>query len=184
MGLDLYKERAKRSSGFDAASPSTYPITAGDLKIAELGKELPLHVLEPVKDITSELVLLVAAFYEGVRGQKSQEEVAGEILDFFAAYPSLPTTAVDILNSMGTRLLGEEGMAAFMSLRPSLQDVLALLRGLGEWYGLSAGESSGSPELSTEPGTTSTTTSVPTLESTPEDSSQTPPTETSSESAA
>ena len=174
MGLDLIAARGKRN-GWDEAGTATrtFPITAGDVHIATLGPELPLTVLEPLRQIDEEIALLFSKVLSARR--LSQAEVADMVMDFLIAYPDLPSKAVKIIGDIGVNLFGQDGWDALMGLHPSLQDGLTLLSGITEWYGVDLGESSGSDDSSTDPagGTTSTPTSddtsVDSISETPSD---------------
>lgn len=182
-GLDLLAKRAERTGWDDVSgtTPRTYPITAGDKTIATLGPELPLAVLEPLKAIDQELSLLFNKVLSAINADLTQAEIASQVMDFLVAYPDLPAKAVRIIGDVGKNLLGEEGFAEFLALRPSLQDVMALTSGITGWYGVSVGESSGSSDSAEEPdGTTST----PTSDDTSEDSTSETPSDPTPETPA
>lgn len=167
MGLDLIAQRAERNGWDEVGNASgLYEIDAGDLHIASLGPELPLTALEPIGRIDTELVLLFQKVLQAAQGATAKDALAAEIMDFLIAYPDLPSKAISISIDIGRNLFGEDGLANFLSIHPSLQDVIALVGGVTKHYGIDLGESSGSSEQSDDPdgGTTSTPTSDDTAE--------------------
>jgi hypothetical protein len=170
--LDLAAKRAERTKtafddAVDAAQDTAFVLDLGDGPVATLGKELPLTALAPLRQIDAELSLLFGRAMDMATGNATSEGLTF-ILDLLAAYPDLPTKALDIVAEIGTNLLGQPGWEAFLAFKPSLQDGMALLSGLTDWYGVSLGEASGSSVSPEIDGTTSTTTSDDTSESTPQ----------------
>lgn len=80
-------------------------------------------------------------------------EPDGRIIDLFGKVGSLSNIGKDpdalaeaagIINELCTMLLGDS-FDAFMALRPSLMDLMALAEAFPELYGMSEGESQASP---------------------------------------
>lgn len=179
-GLDLDAARAARAAERrqqDAAGREargeTLPITLGGETIATLTAEFPLTVLGPLREIDSEIALLVNKAMSVVQdrrgggtGGDDAMDATMLVIDLLALNPALPTKVVDIAREMGVRLLGADGLAAFLAAEPTGQDVAALVKGVTDWYGVSLGEASRSSESPTSAGGTSNGTSG----STPEDS--------------
>lgn len=186
--LDLAAKRAERAKtafgdAIDAAQDTEFVLDLGDGPVATVGKELPLTALAPLRKIDTELSLLFGRAIDLATGNGDRGGLSF-ILDLLAAYPDLPSKALDILGEIGVNLLGQAGWDAFLAFKPSIQDALALTTALSEWYGVSLGEASGSSDSATSDGETSTTTSDDTSESTPTTHYDNAVTDGSSESAA
>lgn len=170
--LDLDAARKARAAAREGRGDGL-PIILGGQTIAVLPAELPLDVLAPLRTIEADITLLVRQVMRSAQSNTdtSQTEMVNLIVDLLATNPDLPSALVDITLSVGTGLLGEDGMAALKEQRLTREDAGVLIKGILDHFGVSLGESSEpseSPEGS--PGETSNTTSSTTSDSTPDGS--------------
>lgn len=169
-GIDLDKERAARAAAREAKGQE-FPIRLGGQVVATLPAELPLDALAPLRDLDSDITLLLRTAMRAARGgTEGQErwEATELVVDLLAANPALPLAVIDTVTAITRNLVGDDGYAALVEARLSREDVAALAKGVFRFYGLSLGESS-APSASPEgSGTTSPGTSSTTSDSTPE----------------
>jgi hypothetical protein len=152
----------------------------GELAIAELAAEFPMDILEPLTSVNLDIALLLdeAMNLSAAQDQAAQVASLDTISKILAANPDLFKDLISAIKEMASRLLGEEGYAAFASTRPSLWDVVDLGKGLLSWYGVSLGESS-PPSESSNGGEISQPTSSTTTDSTSLESGETQETQAS-----
>lgn len=191
LGIDLDAERETRAAEREVKA-DTFPIRFGGEVVAHIPTELPLDVLAPLRTLDASITILLRSIVTAMRQTEAAQQrmdAAELIVDVLAATPSLPTDIVEVVTEMGRRLMGTEGLDAFLSKRPSVRDVVTLVTRLAPFYGLTLGESRPSSPSSTEEdgsdGETSKPTSLGTTPaSTPEDSGLVPvaPVSPSSES--
>lgn len=180
--LDLDKARDERREAryADAAEREgrgeTLPIVFGGEEIATLQSELPLDVLSPLKVVSEDIALLLrwGLNIANQGGQVDPREGISLFVDLLAGNENLPADLVDVVTRIAQKLLGEAGFERFMAQRPSREDVVALARGVIDWYGVSLGESQRSTDSSPSDGPPSKETSP----STSEDGTPTPETST------
>lgn len=182
--LDLDAEREQRAAKREGKA-QTMPIRLGGKVVATLPAELPVEVLEPLRNLDGDLTLIIR---QAMQAQKANDEttvqdVTDLVIDVLANNPALPVQALSTVRKVTANLLTEDGLAAFMEQRPSPQDIAALAKGVFRFYGLSLGEASPSSDSSTDDGGTSSGTSSTTSGSMPEDSGTTPESEPSLEPA-
>jgi hypothetical protein len=172
-GIDLDKERERRAAEREGKR-KPFPIRMGGETVATLPVEFPLDVIEPLRAIDQDLALLLRSAM-GMAGGEDPMAATRLVIDLLASNPRLPTMFVDTIAECGTRLLGEDGMAALIAYRPTREDVAALLGAVSRFYGLSLGEASASSPSPETGGETSSATSSGTTESTPEASGRSRP---------
>lgn len=164
--LDLDADRERRAAereGKDAG----LPIRMGGQIVATLPPEFPLDVIEPLRAIDQELALLLRQAMQMAQGEDAMNATA-LVIDLLAASPNLPSTLIDTLRESGVRLLGEDGLTAFVEYRPTAKDVAVLVKGVAGYYGFSLGEASPSSTSPEPDGQTLSATSSGTTDSTPE----------------
>ncbi|WP_449060604.1 hypothetical protein [Planomonospora algeriensis] len=170
--LDLDAIRAERT----AATADTFPLRFRGRDLAVLPSELPLDVLEPLTGVAVDLGLIVRTALDAARKDPAAATMAviDMVVDQLILNQELPEQVMAAAKEMARRLLGDDGYAAFLAARPSVHDVIALVRGLARVYGVGLGESSPS-SASVSGGTTSTPTSPATIPaSTPEEPGDVP----------
>ncbi|MBG0819026.1 hypothetical protein [Planomonospora sp. ID82291] len=188
--LDLDAARAERLEAaraeYGAAVADFFPLRFRGRDICELPTELPLDVLEPLTDVAVDLGLIVRTALDAARSQDPNAAtmaVIDMVVDQLIINQQLPEQLMTAAKEMAARLLGEDGYPAFLAARPSVFDVVALVKGLLRKYGLRLGESSPS-SASSSGGTTSTPISPATTpDSTPAEPGDAPASPVSSESA-
>jgi hypothetical protein len=192
MPIDLDKHRRDRAAaraaaaGREIAEPET--IVLDGKVIATLPQELPLVVLQPLLNVSTDILLVVR---QAVALQCGDDENAADVvqlaLDIFASNAELPQQVLDAVTDVARRLLGPDGYAALLEFNPSREDITALARGVLAHYGVTLGESSRSASSPGTGGPTSNATSpssTPGSETTHEASGQLLELPGSSESAA
>ncbi|GAA2411799.1 hypothetical protein GCM10010404_82150 [Nonomuraea africana] len=167
LDLDLDAARAERG----AAAADYFPLKFRKKVICQLPTELPLDVLEPLTNVAVDLGLIFRTAIDAAKAQ-SPEAATMSVLDMavdqFITNKHLPDQLMVAAKDMAKRLLGDDGFTAFLAARPSIHDVVALIKGLMRIYRLRLGESSPSSDSSSG-GTTSTPISpITTPGSTPE----------------
>lgn len=132
----------------------------------ELPAELPVDVLAPLTDVDMDVALLVRQVLDARRLAEEQDNPAAAnvamldaAVDLLVANGSLPQELIDAAKTGARRLLGEDAYAALLDFRPSLGDLVAILKYLGRQYGVGLGEASPSSDSSEGTGTTSKPTS-------------------------
>lgn len=171
--IDLDSARASRAASREAKGHEA-PIRLGGETIAVLGAELPVDVLAPLRELDSDLTLILRQALGAARGQQSEIDSTDLVIDILSNNPNLPTTALDIIREVASNLLSPDGFARLVAQRPSVQDYAALAKGVFRWYGVSLGEALQSSVSSTDGGETSPGTSSTTSDSTPVESSDAP----------
>ncbi|MEU4513189.1 hypothetical protein AB0G05_27145 [Nonomuraea wenchangensis] len=160
--LDLDAMRASRSS----TQGKPIPLRFGGEVICMLPPELPVDVLEPLVHLKVDTALIARTVLKSLKEQDQVQaglSIAAMVVDMVVQNPRLPGELLDAVRLMGRRLMSDEGYERFVSLRPSIADVAALLKGLAGRYAFSLGESrpssddSGSGEPSTQTSSTTTT---------------------------
>lgn len=153
--LDLDAARAARS----ATSGRPIPLRFGGRIICELPPELPVDVLEPLTSLKINTTMLVSRALEAFKSGSAQQTgliLLDTLIDLMLDNPNLPAELLDAVRAMGQRLMGEAGYQAFVAARPSIGDVVALIKGLRGRYAIRLGEET--PSLKTSPdGSTSST---------------------------
>jgi hypothetical protein len=163
--LDLDADRERRSAEREGKNAGL-PIRLGGRVVSTLPAEFPLDVIEPLRKIDQDLALLLRQAIQMSQGENALDATA-LVIDLLASNPNLPSTFLEVLNDCGTRLLGEEGLEALVAYRPTIGDVVALVKGVAGYYGFSLGEASESSELPESDGETLSVTSSGTTELTP-----------------
>lgn len=188
MAIDLDAERGRRAAEREATG-ATAPIRIGGETIAVLPAELPLDVLTPLRRLDSEITLILRSVMTLMNQSAEARErwdATSLLVDVLAANPALPTTVLDVIEDMATRLLGEQGLNSLIAARLTREDVSFLAKNVFKFYGVTLGESGPASLSSTEEeesgGETSKPTSSTTTESTSDGSGSEPETQTSSES--
>ena len=171
IGIDLDAERDRRSQENEARA-RTVPIKFGGEVVAHVPTELPLDVLAPLRRLDEEVSLLLRTVTTAMSSPEARDrwDATSLVIDILAANPKLPTTLIDVLEDMTSRLLTEDGRKALMAHRPTMPDLVFLGRGLLGLYGLNLGESQPSSDSRTEEAKDAGTTSTPTLPTTTQDS--------------
>lgn len=184
--IDLDRERKTRAAAREGRKQAM-PIRIGGEDIATLPVELPVDVLAPLRDLDESITLLLRSAMQAQKAQNPQArwEASELVVDLLAATPTLPLDVINVLQQIGANLLGEDGLAKLLAARPSAEDYAALAKGVFRFYGVTLGEVSPSSDSSTDSGRTSRPISSGTTPaSTPGESTETPQTPSSSESAA
>jgi hypothetical protein len=174
---DLDAKRAARAqarAARDQARGEKLPIVFGGSVIAELDAEFPLDTLEPLQHIDLDMALLIQQAVANATATDAGKANMELVVNVLAAHPNLPKEFIGAVKEIGRRLLGKDGYAAFVAVRPTPWDVAALVTDVFAWYGVALGEALGSSESSTNDGGTSTTTSSSTSGSTPQESGGVP----------
>lgn len=178
--LDLDHARAARHEG----DGDRKTVRFGGQVIAVLPVELPLRTLQPLLDLNVDVPLLVRQILDlsGMGDEQRNTAATGLLVDILTMNPNLPRELIDAVQQIGRNLFGDDGYQRFLDQDPSGADVAALVKGLLRWYGVSLGESPGSSVSPPDGGGTSKSTSNGSTDSTPADSTVTPPTPISLES--
>lgn len=181
--LDLDSERQSRAAANEVGDG--LPVRFGGETIATLPPECPVDVFQPVVALDIDLGLLFRAAFDAVKGEADQALAATDlVVDLLTVNPNLPREAIQAIQQVGKRLLGDDGYAAFVAQRPSPNDIAALAKGVFRFYGLSLGEASAPSDSSEGDGQTSKPTSSAGTDLTPVASSASPETTASSAPAA
>ncbi|GAA4209410.1 hypothetical protein GCM10022252_75910 [Streptosporangium oxazolinicum] len=183
--LDLDVARARRSS----TQGRPIPLRLGGKIICKLPAELPVDVLLPLTKLgidTTGIIRMGLDAWKAGNSQRAGIAVLDLLLDLLIERPSLPRDLLAAVHEMGQTLMGTNGYAAFVAARPSVGDIVALVRGLGSRYAIRLGEStsstadSGSGETSTPTSPTTTQDSTSTESgSAPEIADSSPPADSS-----
>jgi hypothetical protein len=147
----------------------------GDAPLLRLGGqtvtlpvELPLDVFEPLTTVNVDLAL-VLSLAMNADGPDRDAAVIRTFVDLVAANPELLHEVLGAAKEITRRVVGDEGYAALIEWRPTLDDAKYLLIHLGKVYGISLGESSPSTDSqSSDGGTSNPTSNTTTPDSTPE----------------
>ncbi|MBG0818256.1 hypothetical protein [Planomonospora sp. ID82291] len=180
--LDLDAARADR-----IAEGTPFPLKFRGQTICHLPQELPLDVLEPLTEIDVDIALIFRTAIDSFKSQDPDAatvSVLDTLIDLLVMNKNLPDEVLEAAKKIGRRLLTDEGYEAFLAARPSVSDVIALVKGLMNIYGLRLGESPTSSATSSGGTTSMPTSPTTTPESNSADSGDAPATEASSESAA
>lgn len=181
---DIDAERDSRTAQREGHADGL-PIVSGGVTIALLPVELPIDVFAPLKDIDEALMLLLHEAMKMATGPDAAAkwEATDLVVGLLASTPRLPVQVIEVAKGIGENLMGAEGFAAFMALRPSKEDIGSLVKRVFRFYGVSLGEALPSSDSSETGGGTSSTTSKPiSTGSMPEASSGIQDTPTSSDS--
>lgn len=191
--LDLDAQRKQRAAKREGQKKDQ-PIVIGGKIIATLPVELPIDILEPLRELDGDITLLLREAMQTAKaggGAAARASATDLVIDLLASNPALPVNALDIITKIAKNLLTEEGFAGLMEARPSREDYAALVSGIFKFYGLTLGEALPSSDSSTDGqgtgetgGETSRGTSSTTSDSTPEPSGTTTASPASLEPAA
>jgi hypothetical protein len=175
--IDLDAERQRRAAEREV-SGDTMPIILGGTTVASLPSELPITALAPLRRLDEEITLLVRAAIDMWREEGNPQarwDATSLIIDILASNPKLPTTAIEVVEEMGRRLLTSEGFDALMAVGLTREDLGFLVGRILTFYGVSLGESSPPSDSSTVGGGETSSTTSEALASTPETSSEPQP---------
>ncbi|MFC4014701.1 hypothetical protein ACFOY2_46275 [Nonomuraea purpurea] len=159
LDIDRDERLAVIAAERGAAVADTFPLKFRGRVVCELPTELPLDVLEPLTHVAVDLGLIVRTALDAARSKDpdaANMALFDMVIDQLIINKQLPDQVLKAVHKMAVRLLTEQGFADFFALRPSLPDMVALVKGLLRAYGLRLGESSPSSGSSSD-GTTSTT---------------------------
>jgi hypothetical protein len=173
--LDLDAARKSRAAQREAKD-QPQPIVFGGEVVAYLPVELPLNVIAPLREIDDTIAIVIRqalALAKNTDDARARWEASELVVDMLAATPDLPIKLVDVVTKIAVNLLTQEGLDAFMAVRPSIQDIAAFVKGVFRHYGVSLGEALPSSDSPTGDGGTSLSTSSPDSNSTPEASGPT-----------
>lgn len=161
--LDLGHKRAARAEGRGTPKELRYE---GKL-IAELPPELPIDVFSPIREVNVDWTYLLrhALDLAGLSENQQPTKALSMLVDMLVVNPSLPEEVLQAIAAMAQNLFGEDGYHELLALRPSGQDIREIVAALGEWYGVSLGESESSSTQQTD-GERSRATSSDSTEST------------------
>jgi hypothetical protein len=157
--IDLNARRAARAARREAGGgPVTVPF--GDA-IYELPAELPAAVLMPLLDGDLDLAWLMKGAFDAYRGAKpsEQDKMADLVVEGLITNPTLPVDVLRAIRSGLEELFGAEQWSRFWNSIPSLPDIVELIKGCWEVYGVSLGEAFASSASSSSGGATSNPTS-------------------------
>lgn len=154
------------------ATGEDFPLRFRRRQICMLPAELPLDALEPLLNVQVDLPLILRTALDAVKagedGTKAFLAVLDMVVDLVVMNKDLPAELLAAVKAVGRRVMGDDGYEAFVQARPSINDVIALIKGLGGKWGVGLGESSPSST-----GSPSSTTSTPTSAATSTDSTST-----------
>jgi hypothetical protein len=155
--LDLDAAAARRESAF----PEGIPVKFGGNTFI-LPAELPAEALDPLLDLDIDMASIIAsaARIQATATEEQQRQAGTQVMiDALLANPNLPVDAIRALRSALAVLFGEEQWIKFNESRPSVPDIVRLVRGLWRAYGTSLGEAFGWGGPSESDGETSKQTS-------------------------
>lgn len=170
MLIDLNAERSARAARREGAGQAVTVQYKDDT--FELPVELPASIIDRLLDPEVEIaqVLIVA-----LRAFKAGSERSGElIMATLADQPDLPAGFMRAVLGAMEALFGADQWATFQAHDPSLQDFVALVRGLFASYGVGLGEALSSSASAGSAGTTSKPISGASTPSTPATSGPAP----------
>jgi hypothetical protein len=165
--LDLLDLDAGRAARREAGQPDGLVVRL-QKETFTLPGELPLAVLDPIFAADEELVSLIRLVLNIVGDGSAQVNVdlTEVVVRELSEHPALPTGIVQMIKACLAALFGEEEWTRFEALRPSMPDMLRLIRGLWSAYGVGLGEALRSRGPSENAGTTSKSTSNGSIPST------------------
>ncbi|WP_433357826.1 hypothetical protein ACQP25_44500 (plasmid) [Microtetraspora malaysiensis] len=167
LNLDAAKaaRTAKKGGGL-------IPIVFGGEEICQVATELPMDALSPLLDLTElDLPMLLRTGMDGLGKDndfsQALTDMADMAINLLFSNRDLPKAIVEAVKEIGRRVLTPEGFDRFFAKKPSVNDVIELVRGLSKVYGVGLGESgassSGSPAGTTSTPTSDTTSTDSTL---------------------
>ncbi|WP_330335709.1 hypothetical protein OHS33_38675 (plasmid) [Streptomyces sp. NBC_00536] len=124
--------------------------------------EVPADALDPLLSDELDLVGLLSDIV-GTKGAT----VSGEVIELLFKRPKLPRQFLTAVKDIYRILLGDEGFADFVVVRPSIGDYVRLTKALITVYGVDLGNLFGSGDSSESDGETSSPTSAGSTDSTP-----------------
>lgn len=151
--LDLDQERVVRREG----KGESLRVRNGG-QVFDLPPELPLEALAPLEHLDVDFgVLLQEAM--GAETDDDRRKAGGVLVDMLLTRKDLPKQVIEAIKAMLAAIFGDEQWSRFAATKPSLQDFLALARGLFAAYGTTLGNALGSTDSSASGGATSSATS-------------------------
>ncbi|KIF04154.1 hypothetical protein PL81_20285 [Streptomyces sp. RSD-27] len=124
--------------------------------------EVPADALDPLLSDELDLVGLLS----DIVGTKAAS-VSGEVIELLFKRPKLPRQFLAAVKDIYRILLGDDGFASFVAVRPSIGDYVRLTKALIAVYGVDLGKLFGSDDSSENDGETSNPTSAASTNSTP-----------------
>lgn len=165
MLIDLNAERSARAARREGGSkPVRVPF--GE-ETFELPAELPAAVVETLLDPDVEIAQMIIAAIQAYKAGTGDENTTAVIAGVLTSRPDLPLGFVRAVIGAIEQLFGTDQWARFQAQQPSAHDLIALIRGLVQVYGVGLGEAFKSSGSSATGGTTSKRTSSASTASTP-----------------